>query len=1044
LEKETANELKGTVEETHGVLPTARWQASSAKAGTRQNGLRQRCFAACPRPQSARHSTATDVIQPFILLLFFCSGATALVYEVVWSKYLAQMLGSTVQAQTVVLASFMGGLALGNRIFGARADRAAQPLAMYGYIEMAIGGYAFFFPQIYAAADWLFMTIGTPVREQETVLLVVKGGLSAALLLGPTILMGGTLPLVAAWLNRSLDDPGRRAARFYSINSLGAVTGSGVAGFYLVEQWGMVSSLQLTAMFNLLIGLVAVGFARQSAPVQPLTRRAGSKETSVTTPSNLQGADPAETPLTPALSPRSAKGEGEELASQPMLEAQVPSADAARLMRLGCVVVAITGGVSMALEVLAARSLILIFGGSLQAFAIVLMAFILGIGLGASVMASPRWRGLSGVSLSIALLLAAAGCVAVLVIGIEQWVEWYIVAKSGIAKSEIGYRYHQLLAAGLSLVVLGVPAGLLGAVLPLWMRTVAGGTAALGAVAGVMVAGFALMPLAGLRGAFLFLVAGLGVAAALMAQAHGKKRALGVCVGLTLMWLAIGAVTGGGWRHVLSSGAFRMHSNEPDLEALKLRKQFATLLFYEDGPDATVSVERSETGASKGEIGLRVNGKPDASSRGDLSTQLLLAHVPMAARPESSEVFVLGLGSGITAGALLAYPQVEMVVAENAAPVIRAARYFDEFNRGVVTNSRARIRKEDARTLLKLDPRAYDVIISEPSNPWMAGVGSVFSREFYELCARRLKPGGVMVQWFHIYEMNDGIVALVLRTFGSVFPHLELWDVGGGDIILLGSQQPWTSDTKVYSRIFAHADVRADLERIGIKSPEAFWSRQLASQRTAHAIAGPGPMQSDLFPVLEYAAPMVFFLDASSTLLQEYDERTWQLALAAPDKRRALAALDTETLRAVFRPHNTINRQLRPLLRARLDGENPVPRDAHLPSLLRAPEWPPYAVEIRNDTPADLRKLVEAENQLRAGADNWRTAATVVEQLLQAREMAGNTGTANWSAGHFAWVAASTALSQGDRATAVRLLELGLAIDTAHAPCQYLARVLER
>src|SRR5205085_109319 len=162
---------------------------------------------------------------------------------------------------------------------------------------------------------------------------------------------------------------------------------------------------------------------------------------------------------------------------------------------------------------------------------------------------------------------------------------------------------------------------------------------------------------------------------------------------------------------------------------------------------------------------LRVNGKPDASSYGDLATQYLLAHLPMMARPAGKDVFVLGLGSGITAGALLGYPLDHLVVAENCEPVLRAARHFDQWNRGVVTNSLTRFWNEDARTVLKLSPQNYDVIISEPSNPWMAGVGSVFSREFYELAAHRLKPGGIMTQWFHLYEMHDGIVLLVLRTF---------------------------------------------------------------------------------------------------------------------------------------------------------------------------------------------------------------------------------------------------------------------------------------
>src|ERR1043166_3117635 len=189
-------------------------------------------------------------MNPVVLLLFFVSGATALVYEIATSKYLTLMFGSTVQAQTVVLAVFMGGLALGNRLFGERADRAQQPLALYGVVEVAIGVYAFCFNWFYEFGDAVFVRLGTGHLDHRAWLLVLKAGLSIGLLLGPTVLMGGTLPLLAAWLQRQSTDAGRWSARFYSINSLGAVFGAGLAGFFLVQGLGMVASGQMTAMIN--------------------------------------------------------------------------------------------------------------------------------------------------------------------------------------------------------------------------------------------------------------------------------------------------------------------------------------------------------------------------------------------------------------------------------------------------------------------------------------------------------------------------------------------------------------------------------------------------------------------------------------------------------------------------------------------------------------------------------------------------------------------------------------------------------------------------
>src|ERR1043166_1392933 len=305
-----------------------------------------------------------------VLGLFFCSGATALVYEVVWAKFLSQMFGSTIQAQTVVLAVFMGGLALGNRLFGARSDALESPLRVYGLIEISIGLYAFFFTSLYNVGDAVFVHIGSRVLTHAGILLALKGAVSLALLLIPTVLMGGTLPLLAGWLQKNASDAGRRSARFYSVNSLGAVCGAGLAGFYLVENWGMIAALQMTALCNTLIGGAAMVLARPT---------------------------PAPTPASESESDRTVGG-----------------VSSAALGWAGALV-AFTGAVSMGLEVVASRSLVLIFGSSLHSFALVLMAFILGIGLGSAAVSSTRLRNWQGEKFIIVLLLAAALWITLLV-----------------------------------------------------------------------------------------------------------------------------------------------------------------------------------------------------------------------------------------------------------------------------------------------------------------------------------------------------------------------------------------------------------------------------------------------------------------------------------------------------------------------------------------------------------------------------------------------------------------------------------------------------
>lgn len=950
-----------------------------------------------------------------VLALFFCSGATALIYEVVWSKYLSQMFGSTIYAQTVVLAVFMGGLALGNKLFGGKADRLRRPLRAYGIVEMAIGLYAFFFSYLYTAADQVFVSIGSNIFEQRWLLLALKGVLSVGLLIIPTLLMGGTLPLIAAWLQKSSIEAGRRSARFYSVNSLGAVCGSALAGFYLVQKFGIVASLQAAAMFNVLVGSLAMVMGR----VEP-EAVAGSPD-----PSEKRDA-------TPEISPGTLRWAG--------------------------VLVAITGGVSMGLEVLASRSLALLFGSSLQAFAIVLISFILGIGIGAAIIASPRWRAWRSEPLVVFLLLGAATWLGLLVFKIEWWMEFYRLTKSGLAQSTMGYVYNQLLATLLSLIVLGVPAAMLGSVLPLLIRALSGQAAALGAkvgqlltwntlgaVGGVLLTGFLLMPHIGLRNAYGALASVLCVVAAVTAWRERVPKGVGVSAGVGVLLILLFALEGDSWRHVMNAGAFRNHEREPDFTIMQQRKKHITILFYEDAADATVSVEKGRSlSGDFVEYGLRVNGKPDASTYGDLSTQLLVGHLPILARPDAKDVFILGLGSGITGGAILGHPVERLVIAENCEPVVRAAKFFEPWNGGVLTDKRATIEIEDARTVLKLNPQKYDVIITQPSNPWMAGVGSVFSREYYELAASRLKEDGVVAQWFHLYDMHDGIVFMVLRTFGTVFPHLEIWDTGTGDIVMLGSKTPWSSTPAVWKKGFERDRPRQNFTAIGIHSLQQLAARQFASQRTAFAIAGEGPIQTDLFPVLEYEAPRAFYLGITSRALARYDERTHQRDMAPPERMAALRSLNTEQIRQTFSAYWTINHELQNYLLWRLrhekipDATEPLELRV-IPCAFRPSDPAAYPPASASKSPETAAKLSSVMNLLEGPSARRIEGVNLIESMLRDRKP-----TDDWSAGRYAVLAARTSLGTGDITRTRSLLKLGLQWDPANGELQYFARILER
>lgn len=949
-----------------------------------------------------------------ILFLFFCSGATALVYEVLWSNYLALLFGSTIQAQTVVLAVFMGGLALGNRLFGARADHAVRPLKIYGGLEIAVGIYALLFPLFYRGANGLFVFTGAKILAHSGWLLLLKGILSAGLLAAPTVFMGGTLPVLAAWLQRNTADAGRRSARFYSTNSLGAVCGAGLAGFFLIPNYGMPATMNAAAVVNLLIGAIALAIAgRKSAMAAPL----------------------------PKDRERPVRGQQDDrLADEP---------SALRVLRRACIVVTLTGAVSMGLEILASRCLALIFGSSLQAFAIVLMAFILGIGVGSAFIASPQFNRWSNKGATVFLLLAASVFVGVVVFNFVDLVEIYRHVKVGVSATPMGWRIYLIFISLMSIAVLGLPAAALGAVLPLWIRIVSETSPllgdrigrlltsnTLGAVAGVLLAGFALMPLIGLRAAFTALALAL-TAAIFNAVATRQKFGAAIGILIAIFLISVSATGGTGWRYALTAGVFRVHETEP-LIPISERAKETRLLFYEDAADATVSVERDPNS----DLVLRINGKGDASAHGDLSTQILLGQLPLMMKPDAKDVFCFGLGSGVTAGTTLGWPIEHLTVAENCKPVLRAAQLFNPWNGGVLTNNRVRIYDEDARTVLKLSPQKYDVIISEPSNPWMVNVGRVFSLEFYRLAASRLKPGGIMTQWFHTYEVDNAAFDLVLRTFAEVFPAMEIWDVGGGDIVLLGSDRPWNSGPEVYRRAFELAGPRRDLASIGLTTPEDVLARQFASQQTAFAIPESGPLQRDNFPQLEYSTPRAMFIGQPADRLQRFDERTWQAHIAPPEKNRSLAQLSDADLKNVFGEYSSVDPGLQQFVQARVEGT--LLSDGQLRSL-------PCVFRGTNATaifnapgaPEIFQQLAAADAALENSPAEQAQAVAEIKNILDSvqdyhRETAG------WSAGYYAYLAVEVSLHLGNAEQARAILLRGLQLDPDSDELRYLWRICIR
>jgi len=733
-----------------------------------------------------------------IACLFFLSGWTGLVYEVLWAKYLALTLGSTAAAHTFVLSAFLGGMAIGYAAIGRAADRHPNPLRLYARLEVAIA----------------FLGAAAPL------LLGTRWGL--ALIPVSAALMGGTLPA----LSRLGSVP-----HLYFLNSLGAAWGSLCAGFVLIPRLGLDASGWIAALVN--VGVAAAAWRLGSAP--PPTPRAPWPE--------------------PALPPR----------------------------RIFYAAAAASGFVSLALEIAWIRLLALMFGSTVYSFSVMLAAFITGVGGGSLLVGTKRIQRLPSLRTLIVVQLIAASALMATLPFYERIAFLPILIDSWVGERKGMFMAFEAGKFALSFLLMAVPAACFGMVPPLAAKAAVrdpGETGtrvgavfawnAIGNVAGAVCAGLWLLPALGLQGLFHFAAASLAALAAglMLADASLNRRRLwaaSVAAAAALFLVAAptwrpGQISFGGFRKKLPDG-IRYRDYREILSRFEL-------LYHKDGRESTVSV----VGYGDDRIALKVNGKTDASNARDLRTEVLASQLPLLLHGSAKELLVIGLGSGVTVGSALTHPVKRVSLVEISPEVVEAERWFQKVNGNALADPRVDTVVEDARSFLLRGDSRYDVIISEPSNPWMAGVGTLFTAEYYARARRRLKPGGIMAQWFHFYEMNARTLRLVLRTFSSEFPRASLWITFTGDILILGSDRPLEANPASLPARMARPAVAADLARIDIRLPASLLALQIGGPGSARRIAGPGPLNLDRFPRLEYAAPLSFFRRRKTNLLFQRDD----------------------------------------------------------------------------------------------------------------------------------------------------------------------------
>lgn len=791
-----------------------------------------------------------------MMLCLFVSGAAGLVYEVVWSRYLALFLGHTSYAVVAVLVAFMGGLALGNWWLGRLADRLRRPLACYAWLEIGIGIYALAFPSWHGLCYDLFVSVGRGLEPGTAAALTLKFAFGLLTVLLPTVLMGGTLPVVTRLLTRSLGELRATIASLYFVNSAGAVVGTILADFWWLPAVGLESTVYAGAALNLAVGAAALA-------VSGLIKVGGENQAAV--PARIAQAGTAST----------ADSEDAGFNFDP------------RQLRLAVIGIGLSGFVAMLYQIAWTRMLALVLGSSTHAFSLMLITFIAGIAVGSwTVSRGRRW---GNPLLAFAWIELALGGTVLASMFLYEYLPYGFARLAGvIARQPETYPLYEILQGLLCFAVMIVPTVCLGMTLPLVSRVATSEASrtgrsvgrvfainTLGTVLGAGLTGLWLMPALGLARTFALgvaLNALIGLAILLAGWwPRSKAWVLGAPVAALVVAFAAGQHFSGIWPAEFSLGLFRQRVAPGSFGEFQKSARDLVTRYHRDGASATVGVY-SPPGSDM--LFLKVNGKTDASTGEDMNTQLLCGHLPLLLRPASSNVLVIGLGSGVTVGAAAQHPGVQRIDAVEISPeVIAAARVFGAVNRHALDDPRVRVWQEDAKAFLLLTDRRYDVIMSEPSNPWMAGVAGVFSLEFYETCRSRLAPDGFMLQWIHSYEFSDASMDMVLATFSRVFPYVSVWQSLSTDLLLVGAVQPPHVDLNALATRLAVPAVQQDLARVGLDNVPLLLAQELiAFPNGAFVPPADCRVHSDYFPQLEYRAQRDFFARVSAERLRKLDE----------------------------------------------------------------------------------------------------------------------------------------------------------------------------
>ncbi|MEP6494224.1 MAG: fused MFS/spermidine synthase [bacterium] len=785
---------------------------------------------------------------PFLYLIFILSGAAGLIYESIWTRYLGLFVGHSAYAQVIVLVIFLGGMSLGALLVGRHTERLRRPLYWYAGVELLTGLIGLVFHDVFVATTSFAYTHVFPSVGLGASQTIIKWAIAGLLILPQSILLGMTFPLMSAGVVRRVpEQAGRALAMLYFANSLGAAGGVLAAGFWLVALAGLPGTLVAAAIINILVA-TAVGLVLRSAQV----------------------AEP-EAPTTAAPAP------------------DVSGLSRSRLWRLLLAVSFGTALSSFIYEIGWIRMLALVLGSATHSFELMLSAFILGLALGALwVRRRADARADSLRLLGFVQLAMGSLAIATLPVYLASF-QWMVDILAAFAKTPEGYTAFSFARYAMCLAVMLPATFCAGMTLPLITRVLVGagvgeraigqvyGVNTFGSIVGAGLAGLVLMPLLGLKwlliaGASVDLALGVALLAYDGRQLFGVGRAKRwpqvALAGAAAVFVVVTALRTELDHTVLTSGVYRYGT----VQAPHSRK----IVFYKDGRTATVSMRRMP---DTGGLTLGTNGKPDASlgpewltaststERGafthDAPTQLFVPLVALAHIPMARDAAVIGFGSGMTTHALLGSPHLQHVATIEIEPeMINASRNFLPANRRAYEDPRSTFVIDDARAYFAARAKKFDLIVSEPSNPWVSGVSGLFTTEFYTRIKGYLTPNGVFAQWLHLYEIDDGLVLGVIAALSENFPNYSIFQISNRDILIVATAG--TLAAPDWS-IFQYPEIAKDLRRVWPITPHTMETLRVADNHSLDPLVhSQGVANSDFYPTLDLNAERTRYMKSEA------------------------------------------------------------------------------------------------------------------------------------------------------------------------------------